>query len=80
MHVLVLMETNKHECYSLSIAHSLLVGGSAFVDGDGAVPGATSNGVEFQVLLEGLARARRQRKTLLLVMHSQEVEGWDEDD
>ena len=79
MHVLVLMETNKHECYSLSIVHSLLVG-SAFVDGDGAVPGATSHGVEFQVLLEGLARARRQRKTLLLVMHSQEVEGWDEDD
>ena len=47
---------------------SLLIG--SFIDLDGTVPGTASNGVEFQVLLKGLARATCEHETFLLVVHS----------
>ena len=50
------------------------------VDRDGAVPCAASDGVEFEVLLEGLTLTRCEVKALLLVVNRQVVEGRHEQD
>ena len=49
-------------------------------DSFGSVEGSSCDWIEFQILVEGAPRLSRIRKSLLLMMNSEEVEGWHKDD
>ena len=49
-------------------------------DSFGSVKGSSCDWIEFQILVEGAPRLSSIRKSLLLMMNSEEVEGWHKDD